>query len=212
MTRVCSLLYKQCIQAMNTYHYELDDYWTHNKVLGDGVVDGERALIRLKLHHSQERYFHREELFPIAAAPGTRTYFHAKPYILIPNMTLTFAPYRTPTPDGSIGEVINTDVTKLKPREIGNAQAWYYPTEKALVLWECFLEAPYRQPDPRADSLQTLVWQGFEHTLLHQLPEATRIYSTFEPLYERPVFTQFLESQGYQLCSPVAFVKELGRR
>ena len=198
-------------QFMNTHHAELDSYWNTNKVLGDGIIDGERALIRLKLHHSQERYFHREELFPIATPSGTRTYFHAKPYILIPDMTLTFAPYRHPAPDGSIGKVINTDVTKLKPRDIGNAQAWYYPTEKALVLWECFLEAPYRQKDPRADKLHTFLWQGFEQTLRHQLPDVTRIYTTFEPLYEWPAFTQFLESQGYHPSGPVAFVKEVGR-
>ena len=197
---------------MNTQHYEFDDYWNSNQVLGDGSIEDDRTLIRLKLHRSQERYFHQEELFPIATSPGTRTYFHAKPYILIPDMTLTFAPYRTPAPDGSIGEVINMDVTKLKSREIGNAQAWYYPAEQALVLWECFLEAPYRQPDPQADKLHTLVWQGFEHTLGQQLPEVTRIYTTFEPIYPRPMFAQFLATQGYHPCGPVAFVKEVGRK
>ncbi len=196
---------------MNTHHNEFDNYWNSNTILGDGMIDGERSLIRLKLHRSDEQYYYKQELFPLSSRTGERIYFHAKPYILIPDMTLTFAPYATPAPDGSIGEV-TTDVTKLKPREIGNAQAWYYPAEKALVLWECFLEAPYRQKDPRADSLHTLVWQGFEHTLLNQLPEATRLYTTFEPIYERPVFTQFLENQGYQPCGPVAFVKELGRR
>src|SRR3712207_466350 len=104
---------------MNIHHYELDSYWNTNKVLGDGSIDGERALIRLKLHRSQECYYHKEELFQLSSRTGERIYFHAKPYILIPDMTLTFAPYRTPAPDGSIGKVINTDVTKLKPREIG---------------------------------------------------------------------------------------------
>ena len=44
---------------MNTHHYELDDYWNSNKILGDGIIDGERSLIRLKLHRSQERYYHK---------------------------------------------------------------------------------------------------------------------------------------------------------
>src|SRR3712207_8126706 len=52
---------------------------------------------------------------------------------LFPYTTL-FRSSPTPRDDGAIGNVLNTDVTKLKPREIGNAQAWYYPAEKALVL------------------------------------------------------------------------------
>jgi hypothetical protein len=39
----------------------------------------------LRLHQSEERAYHAESLFPIAIKRGdTRTYFHAKPYILIP--------------------------------------------------------------------------------------------------------------------------------
>ena len=38
-------------------------------------------------------------------------------------------------------------------REIGQAQAWYYPADHLLVLWECFLEDPFRQDEPTADEL-----------------------------------------------------------
>ncbi len=48
------------------------------------MIDGEHSLIRLKLHRSQERYYHKEELFPLSSRTGERIYFHAKPYILIP--------------------------------------------------------------------------------------------------------------------------------
>src|SRR3712207_6761266 len=112
--------------------HAIDTYWTHNTILGEGLIDGEQSLIRLRLHRSDERYYDkRDELFKLAAPrSGTRIYFHAKPYILIPDMTMTFALSPTPASDSAIGHVISTDVTKLKPREIGTAQAWYYPADK----------------------------------------------------------------------------------
>ncbi len=191
---------------------DIDTYWNFNKVIGEGTIEGTHSLISLKLHRSEEKYdkppLH--ELFSLSSRRGTRIYFHAKPYILIPDMTLTFAAYPKPAPGGAIGEVISTDVTKLKVREIGTAQAWYYPAENALVLWECFLEAPYRTAaHPAEDALLTLLWQGFEQTLQKQLPDVSRIYTTFEPIYERPAYTQFLATQGYQQCGPVSFVKEV---
>src|SRR3712207_3260948 len=127
---------------------------------------------------------------------------------LFPYTTL-FRSSPTPRDDGAIGNVLNTDVTKLKPLEIGNAQAWYYPAEKALVLWECFLEEPYSQQDILDDHLQTTVWTNFERVLLEQVPDTTRIYTTYEPIYERPVYEAFLTAQGYQQCGRVAFVKEI---
>src|SRR3712207_219284 len=142
---------------------DIDTYWNNNIVLGNGIIDGEQSLIRLKLHRSDETYSYTHELFPLSSRRGKRVYFHANPYILIPDMTLTFALSPTPAPDGAIGTVMSTDVKKLKPLEIGNAQAWFYPAEKALVLWECFLEGPYRTAaDPQQDTLHTTVWTSFE--------------------------------------------------
>jgi hypothetical protein len=194
-----------------------DSYWTHNPVIGEGDVQGHNALIRLHLHQSEEPYFHSEELFPIAAhLPGnhpphgaTRTYFHAKPFILLPQMTITFGLTKPKADSREIGRVIGSDVKHLQEQEIGNAQAWYYPTEKALVLWECYLHQPYRQKDPRKDALLATIWQGFEKTLLKELPETTKIFTTYEPIYDRPVYQTFLAKQGYHPTAKVAFVKEV---
>ncbi len=195
---------------MNTHQHTVDTYWTHNTILGEGNIHGEQTLIRLKVHRSDERYYDkRDELFQLSSRSGDRIYFHAKPYILIPDMTITFGLSQTPRDDGALGKVLNTDVTKLKPLDISMAQAWYYPAEKALVLWECFLEEPYRQPDILHDQLQTTVWTNFERVLLEQLPETRRIYTTYEPIYEVPVYEQFLAAQGFTQCGRVAFVKEV---
>jgi hypothetical protein len=162
------------------------------------------------MHRSEETYeYSIENLFPISARRGNRIYFHAKPYILIPQMTLTIGLTRPKTDSGEIGRVIGSDVKHLQAREIGNAQAWYYPVDKALVLWECYLFEPYRQEDPCKDALLATIWQGFEKALLKELPDTTKLYSTYETVYERPVFKTFLAKQGYRLIEKVAFVKEV---
>jgi hypothetical protein len=193
-----------------TQLHDTDPYWTQNLVIGEGDVQGQTSLIRLHLHRSEERAYHGESLFPIAVKRGdTKTYFHAKPYILIPRMTFTIGLTQPKAESDEIGRVIGSDVTKLQEREIGNAQAWYYPKEKALVLWECFLSEPYAQKDPQNDPLLATVWQEFEKTLLKELPDTDRIYTTYEPIYERPIYKTFLGKQGYQVIDKGAFVKEV---
>jgi hypothetical protein len=187
-----------------------DPYWTHNPVIGEGDVLGQKSLIRLHLHRSEERAYHGESLFPIAVKRGdTKTYFHAKPYILIPRMTFTIGLTRPKADSDEIGRVIGSDVTKLKELEIGNAQAWYYPAEKALVLWECYPYEQYAKEDPRNDPLLATLWQGFEKLLLKELPDTTRIYTEYEPIYANQVYQTFLAKQGYRAIDKGAFVKEV---
>jgi hypothetical protein len=187
-----------------------DPYWTHNLLIGEVDIQGHKSLIRLHLHRSEERAYHEESLFPISVKRGDpKTYFHAKPYILIPRMTLTIGLTKPKADSDAIGRVIGSDVTKLQEREIGNAQAWYYPAEKALILWECYLFKPYAKKDPRNDQLLATVWQEFEKTLLKELPDTARIYTTYEPIYDREVYQSFIASQGYRPVEKVAFVKEV---
>ncbi len=57
-----------------------------------------------------------------------------------------------------------------------------------------------------------MLWQSFEKELLKQLPDTERIYTTYEPIYERPVWEQFLTTQGYrkvEKMEKVAFIKEV---
>jgi hypothetical protein len=197
-------------QTLDFQTPDSDPYWTHNLILGEGNVEKHESLIRLHLHRSEETYEHSiENLFPISSRRGNRTYFHAKPYILLPRMTLTIGLTKPKADSSGIGRVIGSDVTKLQEREIGNAQAWYYPTDKALVLWECYLFEPYRQEDPREDSLLTTVLQGFEKALLKELLDITTIYTTYEPIYERTMYKTFLAKHGFRPVKKVAFVKEV---
>jgi hypothetical protein len=193
---------------------DIDMYWTQNNlVLGHGQVERETTLIRLRLHRSTEKYFDGDSLIKLSTPKGERVYIHAKPYILIPDITLTVATYSRPAPDGAIGNVVGSDVKKLRPLELGNAQAWYYPADKALVLWECSLFGPYRHgKDPREDATLTTIRIGFERVLLDQFPETARIYTTWEPMYARLVYQRFLQSLGYRQSNTVVFVKEATRR
>ncbi len=190
----------------------IDTYWTHNIILGEADVPTirfGRSLIRLHLHRSEEKYYEKHELFPLSSRTGVQIYFHAKPYILIPNITLTIALTPPKADSAEIGKVVDSNVKDLRELEIGNAQAWYYPADRALILWECFLEQPYRQKDLLADSLATMLWQSFEKELLRQLPDTERIYTTYEPIYERPIWEKFLTTQGYHHVEKVAFAKEV---
>jgi hypothetical protein len=130
---------------MSNQQQARDTYWNYNKVIDEGEIQGQCSLIRLKLHRSDETYYYPNELFPLSSRRGKKVYFHAKPYTLIPKLTLTFALSSRPKADtGEIGKVIGSHMQELQARDIGNAQAWYYPADKALVFWECFLEEPYQ--------------------------------------------------------------------
>ena len=97
---------------------------------------------------------------------GTRTFIHAKPYIFAPDTQFTVS--LSPQPDlqdshGAIGTVTEARLRRLRPQDIGHAQAWYYPQDRVIVLWECFLQPHYRDgDDPAMDTLHTAVWRDFE--------------------------------------------------
>jgi hypothetical protein len=69
------------------YASDFDLYWTHTRTLGEGDVAGQKSLIRLHLHQSEEPFYHHEKLFPIVShrhgerppRGAKRTYCHAKP-------------------------------------------------------------------------------------------------------------------------------------
>ncbi len=102
-------------QAQNT-----DTLWTHRTILG-GVdvptMHTDRYPIRLKYDVSDEEYRHREELlFPLTSRSGRRIYFGAKPYILTPEITLTFALMPPKADSAEIGKVIDSDIKQYSQK------------------------------------------------------------------------------------------------
>ena len=114
--------------------------------------------------------------------------------------------------DNSIGEVLSTQVRGMRQQQIGNAQAWYYPQEKLIVLWECFLDARLRNGTSLTEDLyMQKLFSSFEQWLTKQFPDATRIATPFnDPIAETiDEYQTFLRSLGYEPVAKAAFGKML---
>jgi hypothetical protein len=147
---------------------------------------------------------------PLQAESGTRIYVMARPYILEPDYRISIGLYQQPMREGAIGEVTSTDWVGMRQREVGQAQAWLYPEDHTLVLWECFLEHWYRGQDPRTDETLKAVWLGFEGFLLRHLPGPNRFVTpSWEPIYgeDGDAWHDFLLGVGYQQIDRMAFRK-----
>lgn len=185
-----------------------DPYWSHDAEIGLAPFDGEVRGVRLKLHESHERYTEGRELVPVAGR-GERVYYHARPYILLPDITLTA---RLSGATGSIGKVLSGEYTGVRTQEIGNCQGWYYPADRTLVLWECLLGDRYRHEEPIRDEALRVLWEGFERCLLKRVPDARRIITpNWEPEYEQGAWQRFLGERGYAPVAQEAYGKEVGR-
>lgn len=170
----------------------------------------------MKAHVSKERY-HRasevDEIVPLQAKRGTHIYVMVRPYILEPDYRISVGLYEQPTREGAIGEVTSADWVGMHQREVGSAQAWLYPQERILVLWECFLEHWYRKEDPRTDENLKAIWLGFEKFLLRNLPQQVDRIATpsWEPLYDedKEAWPEFLEGLGYSPIGKRAYGKDI---
>ncbi len=189
-------------------HEHHDEYWTNDLSLGEVTLPRGAAMVRLRWHQSEERIRDHEELLPLEHKSGPRVYVHARPYVLEPAITLTVGPYPAPTEAGAVGEVVDSEWEGMRHREIGQAQAWYYPLDRLLMLWECYLFDSYRRADPVGDPALVALWRGFEGQLLTRFPEAERVATpSWEDIYERPAWQAFLTQQGYRPAGPGVFIK-----
>ncbi len=182
----------------------------------------EPVLVRGKVHKSEEQYSLRHaetEIVPIKTLTGERTYFHMKPFVLIPDIRLTIGLYKKPKQyadqEPAIGEVINSyEQPRMKEQEIGQAQAWYYPPDKTIVLWECYLYEFVRDTSLIEDPNMRDLWQGVERFLLTQCAGAERITTpSNDPIAETmEEYQQFLGALSYQPVAKAAWGKpiELG--
>ena len=103
-----------------------------------------------RVHTIDERYFDgSHEIISLTHRHGQRTYVMMHPYVLEPKLTLTVGLYSKPKhyadQESSIGEVIgsNLHLRDFEEAQVGNAQAWYYPADKTIVLWECYFDSRF---------------------------------------------------------------------
>src|SRR5260221_3424886 len=177
------------------------------------------VAVRGKIHTSQERYSRSKaerEIIPIQTLSGTHTYIHMKPYVQVPQITLTVGFFDKPKQYADMppadGKVLSSQETGINEIEIGNAQGYYYHPDKTLVIWECYLFSHFyeqQRPDPE-DPNQASLWVSFEKFLLHQFPAAKKIATPWhDPLFEDTAYEAFLQFMGYEKIAQAAYGKNL---
>lgn len=195
-----------------------DDYWTEEAHLGMGTFQyyhSEARPIWAQVHVSEERYTfepEEQEIVPVTALRGTRTYIHAQVFAWEPDWHLTAALSWQPAADGSIGQVVGVEERGQRRQELGKAQAWYYQADGLILLWECFFNRFYRDAQLLDDPNMTALWQGMERWLAGRFPQAQRLVTPFrDPLFETSAYQAFLRRLGYTPVAQAAFGKALER-
>lgn len=197
-----------------------DDYWTHDIPLFVGKFRYYRnkpRMVQGRVHVADEQYVDvNQEIVPIARPDkGSRTYINMQPYVLEPQVFMNVGLYPEPKqyadqPE-AIGETVSTYVKGMQQRQLGNAQAWYYPADQTICVWECFFDAGIRQHPLTEDRQMKQLWIGFEQWLMKQFPEATRIVTPFHDPIARSSeeYQTFLRALGYESVAQAAFGKSL---
>jgi hypothetical protein len=139
-----------------------DTFWTHDTLLFVGSFKyyrDKKQEVRGKIHISEEQYDfhsfgHSLERSYLTNRKGTRSYLFMRPYVQQPNIVVSFAVQPKHYADAGLvlGKTTGSRVEGFRHDEIGNAQAWYYPEGKILVLWECFLYDFLRDVPLRKDT------------------------------------------------------------
>lgn len=186
-------------------HREEQPFWTADIALYEGRFRhyrGQPVPVRASVHVGEEQYRPgdvRREIVPLAHQAGERSYVLLKPYVPEPNQMLTVGLYSHATPDGAIGEVMSATTAGTRQREIGHAQAWHYPLDRTLVLWECYLNPPFRDRPLPEDVNMARLWTATERWLLERFPATTRIVTTArDPLFGDAEYQRFLTERGYE--------------
>jgi hypothetical protein len=190
------------------------EYYTVDEAIGQvRLWRDDRYTLRLKAHVADEIYREssHSEIIPLKQPRGVRTSVHAKPYVLIPDIRLTVGLSPAPDQAGKIGEVQSSAWEGMRHEELGTCMGWYYPEDRAIVLWEAHVLPRYRSDELLDDTNTYALWEGFEGFLVGRFPSANRIVTTHDdPEYEpQELYRQFLSSMGYHALSERAWGKIL---
>jgi hypothetical protein len=191
-------------------------FWTHDITLFDGTFRyyrNKKRPVRGKLHVSDEKYWHgNSELIPLSTRQGLRSYVMMQPYVIEPQLIMTVAvsPKRSADEGEVLGKTTGTKVEGYQDVRVDNAQAWFYPEDKVIVLWECFLDSFVRDVPLLKDTNMTHLWSGFEQWLVERYPGALRIVTPWmDPLWQPKEYQAFLRKRGYRRGKSGTFMKLL---
>ena len=157
--------------------------------------------------HGQQRGLDTYWTADVGLFAGTFRQTHGEPRILqpsliMPDIRLTVALSPGPQPDGAIGEVMDGEERDGRRPPIGTMQAWYYPVDGTVLIWEAFLASFARDTPLGKDVNMRRLWLRVEDSLITRFPAATRIVTPCDdPAFETTSDRAFLGSLGY---TPVA--------
>ena len=197
-----------------------DDFWTERLQLLTAQFPAyysKPQKVWGKFHASEEDYFGAaSEIVPLQHKKGRCTYIMMQPYVLEPILTFTVGLYKKPKQyadqETALGKTIGQPKQEgFRQVQVGNAQAWYYPADKTIVLWECFFSEGFRKHPLSEDVNMRNLWQGFEHWLGKQVPQAKTIATPFnDPIAESiEEYQSFLKKLGYAPIAEAAFGKHI---
>jgi hypothetical protein len=124
-----------------------DDFWTERLQLLTAQFPTyytKPQKVWGRFHTSEEDYFGAaSEIVPLKHKKGRCTYIMMHPYVLEPILTFTVGLYKKPKQyadqETALGKTIGQPKQEgFREVQVGNAQAWYYPADKTIVLGECF--------------------------------------------------------------------------
>ena len=206
--------------SQDEYTPPVDDFWTDRIQLFTTQFPTyytKPQTVWSRFHFSEETYSHRRhEIIPLKAKEGTQTYVMMHPFVLEPILTLSVGLFQKQKhyadQESAIGKTIGMPKQEgFREIQVGNAQAWYYHTDKTIVLWECFFDGRFSTHPFSEDTNMQKLWQGFEHWLIKKFPQATTIATPFhDPIAESiEEYQSFLKTLGYSPIAEAAFGKKI---
>lgn len=139
-----------------------EDYWQSREDWNEAEIEANGKVKRrfAKIHDQAEDYSHyaiKTELgLKLNSLRGTRRYIHVRLETQLPRIKLTFVRGRNmltfEQPQRELGQelgvVVDSRIVATDYRTIGSCQAWYYPVDLILVLWEVTLYESNKQTIP----------------------------------------------------------------
>jgi hypothetical protein len=128
-----------------------------------------------------------------------------QPYVREPILTLTVGLYKQPKTDH------DQDRRGGREAPVGHAQAWYYPADTTIVLWESFFDERFHSHPLPTDTNTHNLWQAFEHWLIKTFPNATTLATPFNDPIAGSIeeYQAFLRKLGYSPITEAVFGKRV---
>jgi hypothetical protein len=163
-----------------------EPYWNDEQPLGVVRLGHASWPVHARSHIATERLrgIGSETLFRVSVGEGSRTYVQSRLYLH--------------APPGSTRE-----------ERVADAQAWFYPADRTIVLWELIPQERFRRDDPREDLTLRDLWLRYEAFLTTTFPSANRLLTTWDDLWQRAPWQGFLNTLGYRQTGPAVFAKDL---